>query len=50
VVLPTSTVQLLEGVLEIDGDVYAAGAIFPLGGEVKARAIGAATLLLTKPR
>ncbi|WP_454718442.1 mannose-1-phosphate guanylyltransferase [Caulobacter segnis] len=50
VVLPTSTVQLLEGVLEIDGDVYAAGAIIPLEGEVRARAIGAATLLLTKPR
>jgi mannose-1-phosphate guanylyltransferase len=48
--LPVSTVQLLEGVLEIDGDVYAAGAIIPLDAEVRARAIGAATLLLTKPR
>ncbi|MBO9546144.1 mannose-1-phosphate guanylyltransferase/mannose-6-phosphate isomerase [Caulobacter sp.] len=50
VVLPVSTVQLLEGVLEIDGDVYAAGAIIPVEAEVRARAIGAATLLLTKPR
>lgn len=49
-VLPVSTVQLLEGVLEMDGDVYAAGAIIPLDGEVKARAIGAATLLVTRPR
>ncbi|UAL10556.1 mannose-1-phosphate guanylyltransferase [Caulobacter segnis] len=50
VVLPVSTVQLLEGVLEIDGDVYAAGAIIPLEAEARARAIGAATLLVTKPR
>ncbi len=50
IVLPTSTVQLLEGVLEMDGDVYAAGAIIPLDGETRARAIGAATLLVTKPR
>ncbi|UAL08899.1 mannose-1-phosphate guanylyltransferase [Caulobacter segnis] len=48
VVLPVSTVQLLEGVLEIDGDVYAAGAIIPLEAEARARAIGAATLLVTK--
>ena len=40
----------LEGVLEMDGDVYAAGAIIPLDVEVRARAIGAATLLVTKPR
>lgn len=50
IALPVSTVQLLEGVLEMDGDVYAAGAIIPLDGEVRARAIGAATLLVTKPR
>lgn len=50
VVLPISTVQLLEGVLEMDGDVYAAGAVIPLESEVRARAIGVATLLLTKPR
>jgi len=50
VALPVSTVQLLEGVLEMDGDVYAAGAIISLETEVKARAIGAATLLVTKPR
>ncbi len=50
VVLPVSTVQLLEGVLEMDGEAYAAGAIIPLEFEVRARAIGAATLLLTKPR
>ncbi|USQ96192.1 mannose-1-phosphate guanylyltransferase [Caulobacter sp. RL271] len=48
--LPASTVQLLEGVLEMDGDVYAAGAIIPLEAEVRARAIGAATLLVTKAR
>jgi mannose-1-phosphate guanylyltransferase/mannose-6-phosphate isomerase len=46
--LPISTVQLLEGVLEINGDVYAAGAVIPLDDEVRARAIGAATILLTK--
>jgi mannose-1-phosphate guanylyltransferase len=50
VILPVSTVQLLEGVLEIDGDVHAAGAIIPLQTETRARAIGAATLLVTKPR
>lgn len=50
ITLPASTVQLLEGVLEMDGDVYAAGAIIPLDGQVRARAIGAATLLVTKPR
>lgn len=50
IVLPVSTVQLLEGVLEMDGDVYAAGAIIPLDIEARARAIGAATLLVTKPR
>jgi len=38
IVLPVSTVQLLEGVLEIDGDVYAAGAIIPLEAEARARA------------
>ncbi len=48
--LPISTVQLLEGVLEMDGDVYAAGAIIPLDDETRARAIGAATLLVTRPR
>jgi mannose-1-phosphate guanylyltransferase len=48
--LPVSTVQLLEGALEMDGDVYAAGAIIPLDVEVMARAIGAATLLVTRPR
>jgi mannose-1-phosphate guanylyltransferase len=47
---PISTVQLLEGVLEMDGDVYAAGALIPLDDAVSARAIGAATLLVTKPR
>lgn len=48
--LPASTVQLLEGVLEMDGDVYAAGALIPLDAETRARAIGAATLLVTRPR
>lgn len=48
--LPASTVQLLEGVLEIGGDLYAAGAFIPLDAEVQARAIGAATLLVTRPR
>jgi hypothetical protein len=43
-------VQVLEGVLEVDGDVYAAGAIIPLDAEARGRAIGAATLLVTKPR
>lgn len=50
IVVPVSTVQLLEGVLEMDGDVYAAGALIPLDAEIRARAIGAATLLVTKPR
>ena len=50
IALPVSTVQLLEGVLEMEGDVYAAGAIIPLNGEVRARAIGAATLLITTSR
>jgi mannose-1-phosphate guanylyltransferase/mannose-6-phosphate isomerase len=50
IALPASTVQLLEGVLEMGGDVYAAGAIIPLETEVRARAIGAATLLVTRPR
>ncbi len=50
IVVPVSTVQLLEGVLEMGGDVYAAGALIPLDAEIRARAIGAATLLVTKPR
>lgn len=48
--LPASTVQLLEGAMEIDGDVHAAGAVIPLAIGTKARAIGAATLLVTRPR
>ena len=48
--LPGSTVQVLEGVIEIDGDVYAAGAIIALDEAVQARAIGATTLMVTKPR
>lgn len=48
--LAASTVQLLEGVLEIGGDLYSAGAVIPLDAEVQARAIGAATLLITRPR
>lgn len=48
--LPVATVQLLEGVLEMEGDVYAAGAIVPLRAETRARAIGNATLLVTRPR
>ncbi len=48
--LPVSTVQLLEGVIEMDGDLYTAGAIIPLDAVALARAIGAATLLVTKPR
>jgi mannose-1-phosphate guanylyltransferase len=50
IVLPVSTLQLLEGVLEMDGDLYAAGAVIPLDAEARGRAIGAATLLVTKPR
>ena len=50
IALPISTVQVLEGVVEMDGDVYAAGSVIPLEAEVRARAIGAATLLVTKPR
>lgn len=50
IALPQSTVQVLEGVLELDGDVYAAGAVLPLEGAAKVRAIGAATLLVTSPR
>ena len=48
--LPASTVQVLEGVIEMDGDVYAAGAVVSLDADVRARAIGAATLLVTRPR
>jgi mannose-1-phosphate guanylyltransferase len=50
VALPISTLQVLEGVIEMDGDVYTAGAVLPLEREGLARAIGAATLLVTKPR
>jgi mannose-1-phosphate guanylyltransferase len=50
IVLPISTVQLLEGVIEMGGDVYAAGSIIAMEAETRARAIGAATLLVTKPR
>lgn len=50
VALPVSNVQLLEGVIELDGDVYTAGAIISLETGALARAIGAATLLVTKPR
>ena len=50
VALPISTLQVLEGVIEMGGDVYTAGAVLPLEREVLARAIGAATLLVTKPR
>lgn len=50
IALPTATVQLLEGALEMDGDVYAAGAIVPVGTPTRARAIGNATLLVTRPR
>ncbi|WP_297507570.1 mannose-1-phosphate guanylyltransferase [uncultured Caulobacter sp.] len=48
--LPAATVQILEGGLEMDGGVHAAGAVIPLPAETPARAIGAATLLVTKPR
>lgn len=48
--LPVSTMQLLEGVIEVDGEVYAAGALLTLDAEVQARAIGAVTLLVTRPR
>ena len=50
IVLPVSTVQLLEGVVEMGGEVHTAGAVIPLEAEARARAIGAATLLVTKPR
>lgn len=50
VLLPVSTIQLLEGVIELGGEVYAAGALLTLDAEVQARAIGAATLLVTRPR
>ena len=50
IALPASTVQLLEGVLEMDGDVYAAGALIPLKTEAQVRAIGTATLLVTRAR
>ena len=50
ITLFASTVQVLEGVLEMAGDVHAAGAIIALEGEAQARAKGAATLLVTKPR
>nr|WP_295110387.1 mannose-1-phosphate guanylyltransferase/mannose-6-phosphate isomerase [uncultured Caulobacter sp.] len=50
IALPVSTVQLLEGVLEMDGDVYAAGAIIPLEAQARARAVDAATLLVTTQR
>ena len=50
VTLHASTVQVLEGALELDGDVHAAGALIALDAEARARAVGAATLLVTKPR
>jgi len=50
VLLPVSTIQLLEGVIEMGGEVYAAGALLTLDVEGQARAIGAATLLVTRPR
>lgn len=50
IVLPISTVQLLEGALEVDGEIYAAGAIIPLDSPVNARAIESATLLVTRLR
>ncbi len=50
ITLPASTVQVLEGALEIAGDVHAAGVIIALDAEIQARATGAATLLVTKPR
>ncbi|HJV42346.1 mannose-1-phosphate guanylyltransferase/mannose-6-phosphate isomerase [Caulobacter sp.] len=50
IALPASTVQLLEGVLEMDGDVYAAGALIRLEAEAQIRAIGTATLLVTRAR
>ena len=42
--------QGLEGALEMGGDLHVAGAIIALEGEAQARAKGAATLLVTKPR
>lgn len=50
IALPASTVQVLEGELEVDGKVHAAGALIALVIDTPARAIGAATLLVTKPR
>jgi mannose-1-phosphate guanylyltransferase len=50
VLLPASTIQLLEGVIEMDGGVYASGALLTLDTDVQVRAIGAATLLVTRPR
>jgi len=49
-VLPISTVQVLEGGLALDGDIYVAGAVISLDVETRARANGSATLLVTKPR
>lgn len=50
VMLPASNVQLLQGGLEMNGDIYVAGAIIPLETEIRARAIGPATLLVTTSR
>ncbi len=50
IALPASAVQLLEGGLEMDGEIYAAGAIIALDAEMRARTIGAATLLVTRTR
>lgn len=50
IVLPAATVQLLEGAIELDGGVYAAGAVIPLAAETRGRVLGAVTLLVTKPR
>lgn len=48
--LPASTVQVLEGILEIGGDRYHAGAIIPLDDSTEARSIRGATLLVTTSR
>ena len=50
IALPTSTVQLLEGSLEVKGTSYIAGSIVALDENVQARAVDAATLLVTRSR
>lgn len=50
ITLASSTVQVLEGAIEIDGDLYAPGAIIPLETSATALAKAMTTLLVTTAR